>query len=127
MQIRENKQMCFVLGLLLSNQPWPAKQVIKVGMFNSRWNGRAQLQSGSHFKYFLPQLILLHRREIQKSLQVKALALLFLVFLNSYWEEAAEGNIAITTEAVSAFCQSLQSDPCLIHTSKQSQGIKVTK
>lgn len=124
MQIRENKQMCFVLGLLLSNQPWPAKQVIKVGMFNSRWNGRAQLQSGSHFKYFLPQLILLHKREIQKSLQVKAQALLFLVFLNSYREEAAEGNTAITTEA---FCQSLQSDPCLIHTSKQSQGIKVTK
>lgn len=48
------------------------------------------------------------------------------VFLNSYWEEDEAGNIATLMKAFSAYCQSLQSDPCLIHTSKQSEGIKVT-
>lgn len=83
--------------------------------------------SGPHLKHFLPQLILSEKRQIQNALQNRALALFFSVFYHSYWEAAEAGNISIITKAFSACYQSLQSDSGQIHTSEQSEGIKVPR
>lgn len=61
--------------------------------------------SGPHLKHFLPQLILLEKRQIQNALQNRALALFFSVFYNSYWEAAEAVNISIITKAFSACYQ----------------------
>ena len=70
--------MFFILGLLLSNWPWPAKQGIKWSCLNAGEKAGLSSEWPSPEKHFLPQLILSEKR--QNSLQSRALALSFQCF-----------------------------------------------
>lgn len=126
-QIRENKQMHFILGLLLSN--WPgSKAGDESGAVSTQGKIEGSALSGPHLTHILPQLILSGKRQIQNSLPSTALALSFQYFTIHTGKQLRQEILVLPLKLLMHnYCQLLQSDPCQSHTSKQSEGIKVTR
>lgn len=124
-----NKQMCFILGWLLSNWPWPQQSRGEMGdglKSPTEVKGRAWLPKGHDpsLETFLPQSILSEKEQIQEILQIKALIFSFPVFLKKVLpgkQLRQETWPGYNHQGFGAYCPSLPSDPCQIHTSPNNQ------